>query len=98
MLSDVECKLCDQPFLVEEFFDAMMTLKSNKVPGLDGITIEFYRKFWKLLKSYLVEMYRYSYETGTLPESVQQGLISLLPKKNKDTRMGKEYDAINTIK
>ena len=45
VLSDVECKLCDQPFLVDKFFYAMMTIKSNKVPGLDGITIEFYRKF-----------------------------------------------------
>ena len=30
----------------DELFDAIMTLKSNKVPGLDGLTIELYHKFW----------------------------------------------------
>ena len=68
---------CDKPFSIDEFFDALMTLKGNKVPGLDGITIEFYRKFWKLLGPHLVQMYQHSYEAGILPESVRQGLISL---------------------
>ena len=53
---------------------------------MDGLTIEFYRRFWKLLAPHLMVMYQFSYENGILPETVRQGLISLLPKKNKDTR------------
>ena len=60
--------------------------KKQPNPGLDGFTIEFYRKFWKKLGPLLMEMYQFSFESGTLPESVIQGLISLLPKKQKDTR------------
>ena len=72
---------CDMPITLDELYDAMMTLRPNKVPGLDGFTIEFYRKFWKILSPMLMEMYLYSWNNGLLPESVRQGLISLLPKK-----------------
>ena len=30
--------LCEGDFSLNEFYDAVMTLKSNKVPGLDGPT------------------------------------------------------------
>ena len=76
----------DKDFMKDEFFDAVMTLKGGKVPGLDGLSIEFYRKFWKVLSPYLIKMYRYSYQYGLLPQSVREGVISLLPKGNKDSR------------
>ena len=85
-LSEEEKQCLDSDFLTDEFYDAVMTLKGGKVPGLDGLTVEFYRKFWKQLSPYLIRMYRYSYETGIFPESVREGLISLLPKKSRDTR------------
>ena len=85
-LTEEQKQSCDQLFTINELYDAVMTMKSGTVPGLDGLTIEFYRKFWKLLAPELMSMYLYSYKTGVLPESVKQGLLSLLPKKNKDTR------------
>ena len=96
-LSDTEQQLCEQPFSKDEFFDALMTMKPNKVPGLDGFTIEFYRKFWKIISSNLIKMYQHSFELGILPESVRQGLISLLPKKNKDTRFVKNMRPLTLL-
>ena len=77
---------CESPITQDEFLDGALMLRGGKVPGLDGITIEFYRKFWKLISPFLIKMYQYSYDNGLLPESVRKGLISLLPKKLKDTR------------
>ena len=85
LLSDIECACLDEPFIIDEFYDAAMTLKSNKVPGLDGLTIEFYRKFWRHLSPFLFAMYEFSFKNAILPESVRQGLISLLPKQNKNS-------------
>ena len=51
---------------------------------MDGITIEFYWKFWKQLSPMLMDMYSHSYDVGMLPALVREGLISLLSKKNKD--------------
>ena len=84
LLSEVDKHLLEQPLEPDEFFDAVMTLKNNKVPGLDRLTVEFYRKFWKKLSPFLIRMYNYSFQNGTLPDSVRQGLISLLSKRNKN--------------
>ena len=82
----MEKTLCNQEISIAELFDAVMTLKSDKVPGIDGLTVEFYRKFWKSLSPFLMAMNQYSFKDGLFPESVRQGLITLLPKKNRDSR------------
>ena len=78
--------LCDKPLLLDELYDALMMLKANKCPGISGLPPEFYRQFWKDLREPLYNMYLYSYEKGILPLSIRRGVISLIPKKKKDTR------------
>ena len=34
---------------------AIDKMKKNKSPGLDGISIEFYKKFWPLIGNLLVK-------------------------------------------
>ena len=96
-LSCDQREMLEADFTMDEFFDAIMTLKSNKVPGLDGLTIEVYRKFWKDLGPYLIEMYQYSFDNNLLPRSVREGLISLLPKKNKDIRLVKNMRPLTLL-
>ena len=84
---DEESKLlCDAELKIEELYDAIMTLRPNKCPGGDGLTAEFYRTFYKELSVPLYRMYLHSYNTGIFPLSTRRGIISLLPKKNKDKR------------
>ena len=64
---------------------ALKEMKNNKSPGSDGITAEFYKIFWNDIKQYLVNSLNYSFEHGSLTELQKQGIISLLPKKDKDT-------------
>ena len=68
----------------DELFDAMMTLHNNKTPGCDGLTIEFYRKFWKSLVNPLYENYQMCVKIGELNPSGKRGIINLIPKKNKE--------------
>jgi hypothetical protein len=60
-----------------------MTCKES-APGSDGIPYEIYKKYWKLTGPYIVEAWKYSLETGRLPVSHAESLITLLPKENKD--------------
>ena len=85
-LTSEESESCEQPLSKGELFDAVMTLRSGKCPGLDGLTVEFYRKFFKELSDLLLSMYQDSFEKGMLPLSARRGLISLLNKKGKDSR------------
>ena len=66
-----------------ELFDAVMTLKSNKTPGCDGLTAELYRKFWKELVKPLHRMYCILMELGFLNLTGKRGIINLIPKKGK---------------
>ncbi|KAL3205255.1 hypothetical protein MRX96_011153 [Rhipicephalus microplus] len=41
--------ICDTPFVEEEVFAALKSMKHNRSPGSDGLTVEFYVKFWRVL-------------------------------------------------
>ena len=74
--------LLEQDFTIDELYDAMMTLKSGKTPGLDGLGVGFYRKFWNVLKQPLFDMYQVAVEQKHLNPSARKGLINLIPKKS----------------
>ena len=84
-LTEIDKDFCDMPLQIDELFDAVMTLRSNKCPGSSGLSAEFYRTFWRHLKQPLYNMYLHSYESELLPFTTRNGIISLLPKK-KDQR------------
>ncbi len=79
-------KLCDEDLQIEEIDLAMKKLKLNKSPGPDGLTSNFYRFFWDDLKELLFRAFLQSIEEGTLSSTQRQGLITLLPKPDKDSR------------
>ena len=63
---------------------ALKSMNNNKSPGSDGITTEFYKIFWNDLKSFYIKSLNYSFKNGSLTTLQKQGIISLLPKKDKD--------------
>ena len=88
---------CDSELIEGEIFDAIMTLKPNKCPGLDGLPPEFYRIFYKKLVGPLLRMYTYSFGIGIFPATTRKGLISLLPKSQKDTRYVKNLRGLTIL-
>ena len=51
------------------------TFQNNKVPGNDGIPVEFYKRFWTLLSA------NECFENMEMSNSQKQALISLIEKK-----------------
>ena len=49
ILSEENKKRCEEPLTIDELYDAIMTMKPNKVPGLDGLTVKLYKQYWKML-------------------------------------------------
>jgi hypothetical protein len=49
-LSNNESEKCEGEITIEECTNAIFKMKLNKAPGLDGLSVEFYRKFWNSLK------------------------------------------------
>ena len=67
-----------------ELFKTLKAFKRNKSPGLDGITAEFYLRFWDAIKQKLLKVYNQSFDLGIVPASLRTGVITLLEKKGKD--------------
>ena len=64
----------------EEISRALNQMKRNKSPGMDGLTVEFYRKFWPLIKDDFVDVIKECYKRGELSESMNLRLIRLIYK------------------
>lgn len=79
--------ICDAELIIEELDSAVMCLSLDKSPGPDGITSNFYRHFWALLREFLFAAFQEMTKTLVLPSSMRQGLITLIPKPGKDCRL-----------
>ncbi|KAI3359010.1 hypothetical protein L3Q82_015394, partial [Scortum barcoo] len=66
----------------QELYAALMSLKSGKAPGIDGLPVDFYKSFWSVLGEDLHWRFLTNcLERGRLPLSCRRAVITLLPKK-----------------
>ena len=82
---------------INELHAATMSLKRNRTPGPDGIPVEFYQKFWPQLKEVLYESYLESFQKQKMNSSAMEGVLNLIPKKDKDTRVLKNLRPITLL-
>ena len=76
--------MCEGLVSENECLNALKEFKNAKSPGSDGFSAEFYRFVWPELGPEMVASFNYGFRTGTLSISQRRGIISLIPKKNKD--------------
>ena len=69
----------------EECLKALNEFKNEKSPGTDGLQAEFYKHFWEELHTDMLQCFDYAYDSGKLSISQRRGIITLIPKPNKDT-------------
>ncbi|CAM2111943.1 unnamed protein product [Caretta caretta] len=69
------------PLTLAEFSEALCRMPTKKSPGMDGLTVEFYRVFWDVLGPDLVTVWAESLQSGILPLLCRRAMLALLPKK-----------------
>ena len=61
-LSEAEKILCEGPLTEEECLETLKTFSTNKTPGNDGISFEFYQTFWNRIKTPLLNSFNAAFE------------------------------------
>jgi hypothetical protein len=80
-----------------EIWEIVKESPPNKSPGTDGLTNEFYKAYWPIIKKPLMNSLRYGLHTGELGISQRRGIISLIPKPQKNLEELKNWRPITLL-
>jgi hypothetical protein len=73
--------LLEKPFTAEEIKKTMISMPSNKAPGPDGFTTEFYKSAWSVVGEDVVAAIQSFFESGLLLKELNATILTLVPKK-----------------
>ena len=96
-LSEQQQLLCEGNITETECLSALKSLKNGKTPGIDGFQAEFYKFFWIDIKQTVLSSLNYALVKNELSLDQRRGLISLIPKKDKDRLFVKNWRPITLL-
>ena len=96
-LNQEEIENINRPITSTEIETVIKNLPTNKGPGADGFTGEFYQTFREELTPILLKLFQNIAEGGTLPNTFYEATITLIQKPDKDTTKKENYRPISLM-
>ena len=93
-ISNEKSQELEQPLSLEELEQAVRTTAQNKSPGTSGFQINLYIVFWLKLKHFLLDAFNFAFKSGRLSTQQREGIISLIPKKDRDLKFVRNWRPI----
>ena len=96
-LNQEEIENINRSITSTEIETVIKNLPTNKSPGPDGFTGEFCQTFREELTPILLKLFQNIAEGGTLPNSLYEATITLIPKPDKYVTKRESYRPISLI-
>ena len=96
-LNQEEIENINRLITITEIETVIKNLPTNRSPGPDGFTGEFYQIFREELTPILLKLLQNKAEGGTLPNSFYKATITLIPKPDKDVTRKENYRPISLM-
>jgi hypothetical protein len=88
--------LISDEFSIEELETALLSVKTGKAAGLDGVYPEFIKNFGRKTKEWLVRLFNDILTTGKLKKLFKQAKTIAILKPGKDDTDASQYLPIST--
>ena len=96
-LNENQTLKCEGAITECELLKALTSIDNDKSPGKDGITKEFYIKFWDVVKEPLCTSIQQWFIAGELSTFQKQAITKLIEKKDRDKRFIKNWQPISLL-
>lgn len=96
-LQDTEKSSLEGVITHNELLKCLKKSSNNTSPGFDGFTYEFFKFFWVDLGGFMLRAINASFIKGELSETFKRGVITCIPKGNKDKQFLKNWRPISLL-
>ena len=96
-LSESQQEQLEGSLTYDECLNTLKNMKHNKSPGNSGFTVEFYKVFWKDIGYFLIRSLNRVFLKGELSITQKQGVITCIPKGDKDKLLLKNWRPISLL-
>lgn len=97
VLNPSQATQLEAPITTDCTEEALAHLPSSKAPSSDGLPLEFYTQFGEVLVPRLRELYTHIFDSATLPATMGEARIVLIPKPGKDPIFPESYCPISFL-
>ena len=97
VLKNENLYFCEGPLSSKECLEDLKSMASEESRGTDGLPSEFYKVFWEDIAESLTSALNFSFEIEQLPISQRHGIIKLIPKKDTDPNLIKNWRPLTLL-